>query len=83
MRIACFSTPEGNVYRFYKTEASSYQALKAVIPFLLASRAEMIIGDEENPEQPLRVGPVSGEAEASLLRIVEANLSEPCAFTLN
>ena len=39
MRIACTSTPEGNVYRFYRTDLDVTAALKPIVPFLLASRS--------------------------------------------
>ena len=82
MRIACSSTPEGNVYRFYSTDNNTYLALKPVVPFLLASDAEIVVGKEDgHPNLLLRVGPIRGDTEATLLRLIEEHLTEPCLVT--
>jgi len=71
MRIACTSTPEGNVYRFYRTDLDVTAALKPLVPFLLASQVEVLVGRElGDPELLLRVGPIDGSAEEMLLGIM-------------
>ncbi len=82
MRIACSSTREGNIYRFYGTDKNTYLALKPVVPFLLASHAEIVVGKEDgHPDLLLRVGPIGGDAEATLLRLIKEHLTEPCTPT--
>ena len=79
MRIACSSTPGGNVYRFYSTDKNTYLALKPVVPFLLASHAEIVVGKEDgHPNLLLRVGPIGGDTEATLQRLLGKHLTEPC-----
>jgi hypothetical protein len=82
MRMACSSTPEGNVYRFYSTDTNTCLALKPVVPFLLASHAEIVVGKEDgHPNLLLRVGPIGGDAEAALLRLLGGSLTELCVVT--
>lgn len=85
MRIACTSTPEGNVYRFYRTNLDVTAALKPIVPFLLASQVDILVGREDGePDLLLRVGPIEGSDEAMLLSImgrfvVAAALNPPLA----
>ena len=79
MRITCTSTPEGNVYRFYRTELDVYVTLKPIIPFLLATHAEMVVGRvDDDPSLLLSVGPVQGDAEATLIDLIGPYLSAHC-----
>lgn len=76
MRITCTSTREGNFYRFYRTDSGAYAALKPIVPFLLASQADVIIGTADGePDLLLRVGPICGGAEAQLLTVLRPYLS--------
>jgi hypothetical protein len=76
MRVTCTSTPEGNIYRVYRTDMDAYVALKPIVPFLLASHADVIIGTQDGePDILLRVGPIGGSAEAQLLSVFEPYLT--------
>jgi hypothetical protein len=85
MRIACTSTPEGSVYRFYRTDLDVTVVLKPIVPLLLAGDVDVIVGPEDgDPGLLLRVGPIVGNAEAMLLDlvgrfVVAAPVSEPLA----
>ncbi len=80
MRITCTSTPEGNVYRFYRTELDVYVTLKPIVPFLLASNAEMVVGRVyDDPALLLSVGPVHGDTEATLISLIDPYLSARCS----
>ena len=85
MRIACTSTPQGSVYRFYRTDLDVTVVLKPIVPLLLAGDVDVIVGPEDGDAQLLlRVGPIGGSAEAMLLdligRFVVGNaVSEPRA----
>jgi hypothetical protein len=71
MRITCTSTPEGSVYRFYRTELGVTAALKPLVPFLLASQADVLVGrQDDDPDLLLCVGPIGGDAEKMLLGIM-------------
>jgi hypothetical protein len=71
MRIACTSTPEGNIYRFYRTNIDVTVALKPLVPFLLASQVDVVVGrEDEDPELLLRVGPIEGSNEEMLLSLM-------------
>jgi hypothetical protein len=79
MQVACTSTPEGRVYRFYRTGEDLTRALKPLIPFLLAGHADVIVGNEDDdPELLLRVGPIAGEDEARLVRLIVPRLTCRC-----
>ena len=79
MQVTCTSTPDGNVYRFYRTEAHVYRTLKPIIPFLVASRAEMEVGRvSDDPALLLSVGPVHGHVETALLRLIGPYVSARC-----
>ena len=79
MRVACSSEPEGRVYRFYRTSEQFSSALKPVVPYLMACAAEVIVGSEPgDPRLLLRVGPVSGNEEATLLGLIGQRLTTPC-----
>jgi hypothetical protein len=81
MRIACTSTPEGNVYRFYRTDLDVTAALKPIVPFLLASQVDVIVGREiDDPELLMRVGPIQGSAEETLLSVMDRFIT-PCPST--
>ena len=80
MQVACTSTPEGRVYRFYRTSEDFTRALKPLVPFLLASHADVIVGNEDNdPKLMLRVGPITGEDEAMLVSLIAPHLTCNCA----
>ena len=80
MQVACTSTPEGRVYRFYRTSEDFTRALKPLVPFLLAIPADVIVGNEDNdPKLLLRVGPIGGEDEATLVSLVVPYLTCRCA----
>ena len=80
MEVSCSSTPEGNLYRFYRSSEDFSRALKPVVPFLLAGHAEVVVGPiQGDPKMLLRVGPIGGAAEAELLRLIEAYLVSRCA----
>jgi hypothetical protein len=79
MEVSCSSTPDGNLYRFYRTSRDLSLALKPVVPFLLAGHAEVLVGPVEgDPKMLLRVGPIAGVAEAELLRLVDPYLVCRC-----
>ena len=78
MRITCTSTPEGNVYRFYRTDLDVTAALKPIVPFLLASHVDVIVGREAgDPELLMRVGPIQGSDEETLLSVMGRFIT-PC-----
>jgi hypothetical protein len=80
MEVSCSSTPQGNLYRFYRSSHDFALALKPVVPFLLAGHAEVLVGPVDgDPRLLLRVGPIVGAAEAELLRLVEPYLVQGCA----
>ncbi len=80
MQVACTSTPEGRVYRFYRTSDDFTRALQPLVPFLLAIDADVIVGNEENdPKLLLRVGPIGGEDEATLVGLIVPHLTCRCA----
>ena len=80
MQVACTSTPAGRVYRFYRTSEDFTRALKPLVPFLLGSNADVIVGNEHNdPKLLLRVGPIVGEEEAMLLGLIAPHLTCRCA----
>jgi hypothetical protein len=77
MRVACTPTLKGNVYRFYRDGYDATLELKPIVPFLVASRVEMLIGPVDDDEKLLLlVGPISGSDEAALLGLVEPFISE-------
>ena len=79
MRVVCTSTPEGRVYRFYRTGEDFTRALKPLVPFLLASRVDVIVGnDDGDVKLLLRVGPIGGQDEAMLLSFVAPHLTCRC-----
>ena len=79
MRVACTSTLEGRVYRFYRTSEDFTRALKPLVPFLLAIQADVIVGNEvDDPKLLLRVGPIEGEDEATLVSLIAPHLTCRC-----
>jgi hypothetical protein len=79
MQVVCTSTPEGHVYRFYRTSEDFTRALKPLVPFLLASRADVIVGnDADDLKLLLRVGPIVGQDEAMLLSLIAHHLICRC-----
>jgi len=71
MRVACTSTDQGNVYRFYKTDLEIAVVLKLLVPLLLASGIGMFIGREDgHPGLLLRLGPADGDPERTLLGLI-------------
>lgn len=79
MEVSCSSTPQGNVYRFYRISRDFPRALKPVVPFLLAGHADLLVGRMEgDPKLLLRLGPIGGDAEAELLRLIDPYLSTRC-----
>jgi hypothetical protein len=80
MRVACTSTPHGRIYRFYRTSDDFARALKPLVPFLVSSAVDVIVGNEaDDPKLLLRVGPIEGEHEAMLLSLVAPHLTCHCA----
>jgi len=78
MRVACTSTPEGNIYRFYRTNIDVTVALKPLVPFLLASQVDVVVGrEDEDPDLLLRVGPIEGSDEEMLLSLMGRYVT-PC-----
>jgi len=79
MEVSCTSTPQGNLYRFYKASAGFSRALKPVVPFLLGGHADVLVGRVEgDPRLVLRVGPIAGDAESALLRLIQPYLIGHC-----
>lgn len=79
MQVACTSTPEGRIYRFYRSSEDFTQALKPLVPFLLALDVDVIVGKEDDdPKLLLRVGPIGGEHEAMLVSLIAARLTCRC-----
>lgn len=75
MEVSCSSTPEGNLYRFYRSSNDFSLALRPVVPFLLAGHADVVVGPiQGDPKMLLRVGPIGGAPEAELLRLIDAYL---------
>ena len=76
MRVDCISTPEGHVYHFYRTERNVTAALRPIVPILLASHADIVIGQVgDDPLLLMRVGPISGNAEITLLNLIESHVT--------
>ena len=83
MRVACTSTPEGHIYRFYRTEQDVTAALKPIVPILLASHVDIVVGRVgDDPSLLMQVGPISGEAETTLLNLIESHVAIRCASVL-
>jgi len=79
MQVACTWTPEGRVYRFYRSSEDFARALKPLVPLLLASQADVVIGNEDGDlGLLLRVGPIAGEHEALLLSLIGGKLVCRC-----
>ena len=79
MQVVCTSAPEGRIYRFYRTSDDFARALKPLVPFLLASGADVIVGNEDTDRKLLlRVGPIAGNDEAMLLELVAPHLVCHC-----
>ena len=79
MQVVCTSTPEGHVYRFYRTSEDFTRALKPLVPFLLASQVDVIVGnDGDDVKLLLRVGPIVGRDEAMLLSLIAPHLTCRC-----
>jgi hypothetical protein len=79
MRVACASTPEGNVYRFYRTEQDVAASLKPIIPILLASNVDIVVGRVgDDPALLMQVGPIGGAAETTLLDLIEEHVTTRC-----
>lgn len=79
MQVVCASTPEGRIYRFYRNSEDFTRALKPLVPFLLASRADVIVGkDDTDLKLLLRVGPIAGDDEAMLLSLIAPHLICRC-----
>ena len=80
MRVACTSTPEGHVYRFYRTEQTVTAVLRPIIPALLASHVDIVVGRVgDDPSLLMQVGPIGGQAEATLLNLIESHVAVRCA----
>ena len=80
MRVACTSTPEGHIYRFYRTERNVTAALKPIVPILLASHVDIVVGRVgDDPSLLMQVGPISGDAETTLLNLIESHVAIRCA----
>ena len=83
MRVDCTSTLEGHICHFYRTERNVTAALKPIVPILLASHADIVIGRVgDDPLLLMRVGPISGNAEITLLNLIESHLTIRCASVL-
>ena len=79
MRVVCTSAPSGRVYRFYRSTDDFGAALKPLVPFLLASHTDVIVGNEDgDPKLLLRIGPISGAHEAALIELIGSHLSCRC-----
>ncbi len=84
MRVACSYVPEGRIYRFYRTERDVAAALKPIVPILLTSHVNIVVGRVgDDPSLLMQVGPISGDAETTLLNLIEAHLTVRCAPVLN
>jgi hypothetical protein len=80
MRVDCTSTPEGHLYRFYRTEQDVSAALKPLIPILIASRVDIVVGRVgDDPSFLMQVGPIGGVAEATLLDLIESREAIRCS----
>ena len=79
MQVVCTSTPEGRVYRFYRTSEDFTRALKPLVPFLLASRVDVIVGNNDDDSKLLlRVGPIAGPHEDTLVSLIGPHLTCRC-----
>ena len=82
MEVVCTSTPEGRVYRFYRTSEDFTRALKPLVPFLVASHADVIVGNDDNDlKLLLRVGSIAGHDEAMLRGLIAQRLTCRCDST--
>lgn len=80
MQVLCTSTPDGRVYRFYRSTGDFSRNLKPLVPFLLASQADVVVGNEDgDPHLLLRVGPIAGEQEAALIELLGPSLRCNCS----
>lgn len=79
MRVACTSTPTGHVYRLYRTELHAAAALKPIVPMLRARHVDIVVGRVGDDHSLLMcVGPISGEAETTLLNLIEQHVTSRC-----
>jgi hypothetical protein len=79
MLITCSSTAKGSIYRFYRSDENFFIDLKPLVPLLLASDADVVVGSEDgDPGLMLTVGPMKGKAEAEFLRRAEPHLAPGC-----
>ncbi len=80
MHVVCTSTPEGRIYRFYRTSEDFTRALKPLVPFLLASHADVIVGNDDSDHKVLlSVGPIAGDSEAMLVSLIAPHLTCRCS----
>lgn len=86
MRITCTATKRGTVFRFYKNDENFLDDLKPLVPLLLASNGEVIMGEDDVVDNTdgmllLTAGPLTSDAEAELLRRGARYFAPDCPAT--
>ena len=59
MRVECTTVPKGHVYRIYRSDDSFYERMKRLVPLLMATDCEVVVGGpDDDPELVMTVGPL-------------------------
>ena len=78
MRITCFATPGGNLYRVYRIDDRFRDELKRLVPFLLRSQADVQVGaTDDDAAVLLTIGPFDARAELAFRVLAQRHLAEP------
>ncbi|MBC7665823.1 MAG: hypothetical protein H7276_18875 [Caulobacter sp.] len=78
MRVTRTERPSGTVYRIYRSSESFAEKMKALIPFLLQVRQNVLIGDTlEDPRLVVTIAPLPRGAAQELDRRLRAHLGKP------
>ena len=86
MRITCTATKRGTVFRFYRNDEHFVRDLRPLVPLLLASTGDVLVGEEfvfDDGEGTLLLtaGPLTSDAETELLRRAARFLATDCPST--
>jgi hypothetical protein len=78
MRVTRTERPSGTVYRIYRSSESIAEKMKALIPFLLQVRQNVLIGDTlEDPRLVVTIAPLPRGAAPELDSPRRAQLGKP------
>jgi len=78
MRVTRTELPSGTLYRIYRASESFADKVKALIPFLLEVRQEVLIGDSlEDPRLVMTITPLPGAAARELQHRLREHLAKP------